>query len=103
MQGRLSFPIDNKIQYFPKNKWQDEFKEAASCNFACIEWIFDTYEKNPIMDDSKITARDDEFQFTEAEEARIDQDAFDDRDASETKKSKIKILPAWKWLLFNKN
>ena len=55
MQGRLSFPIDNKIQYFPKNRWQDEFKEAASCNFACIEWIFDTYENNPIMDNFKIT------------------------------------------------
>ncbi len=55
MQGRLSSPIDNKIQCFPKNKWQDEFKEAASCNFACIEWIFDTYEKNPIMNDFEIT------------------------------------------------
>ncbi|WP_255486631.1 sugar phosphate isomerase/epimerase family protein [Candidatus Nitrosotenuis sp. DW1] len=37
------------------NRWQDEFKEAASCNFACIEWIFDTYEKNPIIDNSEIT------------------------------------------------
>ncbi|QLH10057.1 sugar phosphate isomerase/epimerase [Candidatus Nitrosotenuis sp. DW1] len=55
MQGRLSSPIDNKIQCFPMNRWQDEFKEAASCNFACIEWIFDTYEKNPIIDNSEIT------------------------------------------------
>lgn len=54
MHGRLSSPIENKIQCFPKNNWQDEFKEAASCNFECIEWIFDQYEKNPIMDDSKL-------------------------------------------------
>lgn len=55
MQGRLSPPLENKIQCFPKNSWQDEFKDAASCNFACMEWIFDQYEKNPIMDDSKLT------------------------------------------------
>ena len=55
MQGRLSAPIENKIQSFPIGVWKDEFKDAASCNFGCIEWIFDCYNKNPIMDDSQIS------------------------------------------------
>lgn len=55
MQGRLSNPIENKIQSFPVLSWRDEFKEAALCNFACIEWVFDSYSKNPIMDDSSLS------------------------------------------------
>lgn len=54
MHGRLSPPIYNKIQCFPADSWEEEFKAAAACNFACIEWIFDTYGNNPILDDSKI-------------------------------------------------
>lgn len=55
MQGRLSAPIANKIQSFPVGVWKDEFKEAAACNFRCIEWIFDCYNENPLMDDSQIS------------------------------------------------
>lgn len=55
MQGRLSNPIDNKIQSFPTASWRDEFKESALCNFACIEWVFDSYNKNPILDDSLLS------------------------------------------------
>jgi len=54
MHGRLSPPIENQIQCFPKNYWKFEFEEAASCTFDCIEWIFDQQEGNPIMDDSKL-------------------------------------------------
>lgn len=54
MQGRLSEPIENKIQSFPKNTWKEEFKKATECGFTVIEWIFDLYEKNPIMDNSQI-------------------------------------------------
>jgi len=54
MQGRLSEPIENKIQSFPKNTWKEEFKKAAECGFTVIEWVFDLYEKNPIMDNSQI-------------------------------------------------
>lgn len=49
MNGRLSEPTGGKIQEFPKNTWKQEFEKASSCNFELIEWIFDTYDKNPIM------------------------------------------------------
>lgn len=54
MHGRLSPTIENKIQSFPMISWQNEFRQAASCNFKCMEWIFDQYERNPIMDDEKL-------------------------------------------------
>ena len=49
MNGRLSEPIGEKIQEFPKATWKQEFLKASNCGFHSIEWIFDTYEKNPIM------------------------------------------------------
>ena len=49
MQGRLSEPISNKIQEFPKNSWKEEFHKASELGFDSIEWIFDIYRKNPIM------------------------------------------------------
>lgn len=54
MNGRLSTPIGNKIQEFPKNTWESEFDKANSCGFELIEWIFDTNDKNPIMTDDGI-------------------------------------------------
>lgn len=52
MQGRLSNPIHNTIQAFPENTWANEFEIAKEIGLDCIEWIFDTYEKNPIMDNA---------------------------------------------------
>tara|TARA_B110000014_G_scaffold154440_1_gene108216 strand:- start:1006 stop:1818 length:813 start_codon:yes stop_codon:yes gene_type:complete len=49
MQGRLSEPIENKIQSFPVNSWKSEFTKAENIGFELIEWIFDV-RKNPIMD-----------------------------------------------------
>lgn len=49
MNGRLSKPINKQIQSFPINSWKDEFEKASQCGFELIEWIFDLYEKNPIM------------------------------------------------------
>lgn len=46
--GRLSEKIDNKIQSFPTNSWQNEFELARKCDFDVIEWIMDMNE-NPIM------------------------------------------------------
>jgi len=48
MSGRLSAQIDNRIQAFPTNSWQDEFKKAHDCGFDSIEWIFDL-NPNPIL------------------------------------------------------
>ena len=50
MQGRLSKPIHNMIQAFPEDTWEKEFEIAKEIGLNCIEWIFDTYGKNPIMD-----------------------------------------------------
>lgn len=49
MQGRLSPPIHNTIQAFPENSWENEFELARNIGLDSIEWVFDTYEKNPIM------------------------------------------------------
>ena len=53
MNGRLSPPIDNHIQFFPVNTWRDEFKMAHDCGFDTIEWIFDL-NPNPILQNDGI-------------------------------------------------
>jgi|APSaa5957512535_1039671.scaffolds.fasta_scaffold03299_4 L-ribulose-5-phosphate 3-epimerase len=54
MNGRLSESINGKIQEFPKHSWKQEFESASVCGFELMEWIFDTYEKNPLMDNDGI-------------------------------------------------
>ena len=49
MNGRLSEPLGTKIQEFPSTTWKDEFVKASDYGFESIEWIFDTYAQNPIM------------------------------------------------------
>ncbi len=51
MQGRLSPPINGRIQAFPKQTWRDEFGKARACGLDLIEWIFeaDEWEKNPLI------------------------------------------------------
>ena len=51
ISGRLSKPIDNRIQAFPYHNWENEFSIARSFGFQCIEWIFENQnkEKNPIL------------------------------------------------------
>ena len=45
MQGRLSKIVDNKIQCFPKESWQQEFEFANQLGLKFMEWTID-YEKN---------------------------------------------------------
>jgi hexulose-6-phosphate isomerase len=56
MQGRLSPPIDGRIQCFPAQQWEDEFPKARECGFELLEWIFgpDAWEQNPILSDDGI-------------------------------------------------
>jgi len=56
MQGRLVPPTENRIQCFPRDRWQDEFVLAAQANLNCIEWIHDQYgaDINPIATDAGI-------------------------------------------------
>ena len=50
MQGRLSKPINNKIQSFPKKHWKDEFYLSKEIGFELIEWVLDDdLKNNPIL------------------------------------------------------
>ena len=51
MQGRLSPDPENKIQFFPKDTWQDEFHLAAQCGFEEIELTMDLdgWQDHPVM------------------------------------------------------
>lgn len=51
MQGRLSPPVNGKIQAFPWTHWQHEFATAHANSFGLMEWTLDQerlYE-NPLM------------------------------------------------------
>lgn len=41
MQGRLSPPLDGKIQAFPRSSWVREFALAQEAQLESIEWIYD--------------------------------------------------------------
>ena len=50
MQGRLSKPVDGKIQSFPKDYWKNEFYLGKQIGFELIEWVLDEdLENNPIL------------------------------------------------------
>jgi hexulose-6-phosphate isomerase len=51
LQGRLSPPVDNKIQEFPFNTWKNEFKQIEQINLNHIEWIItkNSYINNPLF------------------------------------------------------
>ena len=49
MQGRLSRPLNGRIQSFPINTWEKEFYLAKEIGFELIEWVLDENIKdNPI-------------------------------------------------------
>ncbi|MFN2453673.1 MAG: sugar phosphate isomerase/epimerase family protein [Pyrinomonadaceae bacterium] len=50
MQGRLTRPLDGKIQAFPRESWAEEFPHAAASQLDCIEWIYDCFgeDVNPL-------------------------------------------------------
>ena len=55
MQGRLSPPIDDKIQAYPAKTWQREFEIAKEIGYSAIEWIVENpLEENALMSDSGI-------------------------------------------------
>ncbi len=50
MQGRLSKPINGKIQSFPANTWEKEFHIANEIGYQLIEWVLDdNIKENPIV------------------------------------------------------
>jgi hexulose-6-phosphate isomerase len=56
MQGRLLPPEPERVQAFPRARWQEEFSLAAAAGFDSIEWIYDLYgeDVNPIASDEGI-------------------------------------------------
>jgi L-ribulose-5-phosphate 3-epimerase len=56
MQGRITTPNDDRIQFFPVGLWKTELDKAAKIGFDCIEWLYDLHdaEKNPISTDRGI-------------------------------------------------
>ena len=50
MQGRLLPPEPERLQAFPRTRWQQEFALAAAAGLDSIEWIYDLYgeDVNPI-------------------------------------------------------
>ena len=54
MLGRLSPPIQNKIQAFPQKTWREEFEKASNLGFELIEWICDSDLKNPIYFENNV-------------------------------------------------
>jgi L-ribulose-5-phosphate 3-epimerase len=56
MQGRLSPPVDGKIQFFPKTNWRSEFPILKDIGIHNLEWTFDKSDlfSNPIITTSKL-------------------------------------------------
>lgn len=54
MQGRLSPPIDGKIQAFPTDYWQNEFPSANQLGLSLMEWTLDHHNlyENPLLTDN---------------------------------------------------
>jgi len=51
MQGRLSPPVDGRIQAFPAAHWRAEFALAARHGFGLMEWTIDQdgFDENPLL------------------------------------------------------
>lgn len=51
MQGRLSLPVNGKIQAFPWDYWRAEFATAEANGFGLMEWTLDQdrLHENPLM------------------------------------------------------
>jgi sugar phosphate isomerase/epimerase len=51
IQGRLSTPVDNQIQAFPRDTWRQEFDKLSTLGLSHIEWIItdDDFLDNPLM------------------------------------------------------
>lgn len=56
MQGRLSPPVNGRIQSFPVDTWRKEFTLARQAGLDCIEWIYEaeTEAINPLRSDEAL-------------------------------------------------
>ena len=51
MQGRLSAPVEGKIQAFPWGEWREEFPRAKALGLGMMEWTIDQLRlpENPLI------------------------------------------------------
>ncbi|HET7568254.1 MAG TPA: TIM barrel protein [Gaiellaceae bacterium] len=56
MQGRLSPPLEGRIQAFPVHAWRDEFPRAAEAGLDCIEWVYElpNEDANPLATEAGV-------------------------------------------------
>ena len=54
MQGRLVPPPPGRFQCFPRDAWRLEFERAERAGLACLEWIWDLDETNPLRSDAEM-------------------------------------------------
>jgi hexulose-6-phosphate isomerase len=55
MQGRLTPPVNGRLQAFPAQAWRDEFVLAHAVGLTAIEWIVESpLETNPIWTDEGV-------------------------------------------------
>ena len=47
MQGRLSPPVDGRIQAFPRVWWREEFALADEADLRIMEWTLDHEKLHP--------------------------------------------------------
>ena len=57
MSGRLSPTLDNEMQFFPFDNWQEEFVTCNKLNIQNLVWVIDspTIFTNPLLDYNKIS------------------------------------------------
>ena len=51
MQGRLSPPVNHRVQAFPNESWREEFPLAARAALRIMEWTLDQHRlhENPLL------------------------------------------------------
>jgi len=56
LQGRLSPPVNGRLQAFPVASWRAEFARAHEAGLACIEWVYEqeTESENPLRTDAGV-------------------------------------------------
>lgn len=53
MQGRLVPSYDDRIQCFPRDDWDEDFRRVAQTGFETLEWVYDHHDaaSNPLSTD----------------------------------------------------
>ena len=56
LQGRLSKPVNGKMQEFPLNEWSNEFGNLAKIGLSGIEWLITPKDNltNPLFTETNL-------------------------------------------------